>query len=334
MAAEDERVGAKTYGFTGKEEDVEVGLIYFGKRFYAGPALQRWVSADPLEVHLLTSGDPNLYAYGKGMALKVVDALGLSACGGNCNSIAGQSFDAGDMRQPQTEDEFLGQLAQLGSDHVYGVDPSTGQVGPGASSHQLCDSIAQSCHFQDAPPRSRPRRIPAERGTVAQDRASSDRTGKTGVERFRLEQIEIESRLTDERVEQSGPLGTSVLTVHRNIEGMPGPRGVDTFTGPGRFSRAQADHERRARKLHESVLQSQLPGEVARRLRTGEKVVSLRKVRQRTTPVEFGGKQDSQISPPIEWGDYVPVTQSSEYYRSTTLSVHILVIRQQEEPEQ
>ena len=36
--------------FTGKEEDVEVGLYYFGKR-YLNPFLGRWVSADPLAVH-------------------------------------------------------------------------------------------------------------------------------------------------------------------------------------------------------------------------------------------------------------------------------------------
>jgi hypothetical protein len=37
------------YRFTGKEEDVEVGLTYFGKRYYA-PLLGRWVSADPLGI--------------------------------------------------------------------------------------------------------------------------------------------------------------------------------------------------------------------------------------------------------------------------------------------
>lgn len=63
------------YRFTGKEEDVEVGLVYFGKRFYA-PALQRWVSADPLGIHAL-GGDPNLYAYVMGRALSNVDPLGL-----------------------------------------------------------------------------------------------------------------------------------------------------------------------------------------------------------------------------------------------------------------
>jgi RHS repeat-associated protein len=61
--------------FTGKEEDVEVGLQYFGKRFYA-PLLGRWVSADPLTTHGL-GGDLNLYAYVSGQALKATDPLGL-----------------------------------------------------------------------------------------------------------------------------------------------------------------------------------------------------------------------------------------------------------------
>ncbi|MBI3202989.1 MAG: hypothetical protein HYZ29_15730, partial [Myxococcales bacterium] len=49
------------YRFTGKEEDVEVGLQYFGKRYYA-PLLNRWVSADPLAVHVPGQADFNLYA--------------------------------------------------------------------------------------------------------------------------------------------------------------------------------------------------------------------------------------------------------------------------------
>ncbi|MBX3185001.1 MAG: RHS repeat-associated core domain-containing protein, partial [Polyangiaceae bacterium] len=66
------------YKFTGKEEDIEVGLVYFGKRFYA-PALQRWASPDPLTVHGL-GADPNLYAYVSGQVLKSVDPLGLERC--------------------------------------------------------------------------------------------------------------------------------------------------------------------------------------------------------------------------------------------------------------
>ena len=37
-------------GFTGKEGDDEVGLVYFGER-YLMPHLGRWASPDPLQVH-------------------------------------------------------------------------------------------------------------------------------------------------------------------------------------------------------------------------------------------------------------------------------------------
>jgi RHS repeat-associated protein len=63
------------YGFTGKEDDVEVGLIYFGQRFYA-PLLGRWMSPDPLAVHSL-GADLNLYAYVHGNVFRAVDQLGL-----------------------------------------------------------------------------------------------------------------------------------------------------------------------------------------------------------------------------------------------------------------
>lgn len=64
------------YRFTGKEEDAEVGLTYFGQR-YLSPYLGRWLSADPLELHNPGSTDPNLYAYVRGRTLQAVDPLGL-----------------------------------------------------------------------------------------------------------------------------------------------------------------------------------------------------------------------------------------------------------------
>jgi RHS repeat-associated protein len=64
------------YGFTGKEEDIEVGLQYFGKR-YLSPALGRWVSADPSTVHAC-GADLNAYAYVHGSLLKATDPLGLA----------------------------------------------------------------------------------------------------------------------------------------------------------------------------------------------------------------------------------------------------------------
>ena len=61
--------------FTGKEEDVELGLTYFGKRYYA-PQLGRWISADPLAIHEL-GADLNVYAYVHGHVLTATDPQGL-----------------------------------------------------------------------------------------------------------------------------------------------------------------------------------------------------------------------------------------------------------------
>jgi RHS repeat-associated protein len=63
------------YRFTGKEEDSEVGLAYFGARYLA-PSLGRWISADPLAVHGL-GADMNVYAYVSGKLLSATDPLGL-----------------------------------------------------------------------------------------------------------------------------------------------------------------------------------------------------------------------------------------------------------------
>jgi len=62
------------YKFTGKEEDVEVGLAYFGAR-YLSLGLGQWMSADPITIHKLRS-DPNPYAYVMGRPLVAVDPRG------------------------------------------------------------------------------------------------------------------------------------------------------------------------------------------------------------------------------------------------------------------
>jgi RHS repeat-associated protein len=49
------------YGFTGKEEDEDVGLHYFGARYYSS-YLGRWISPDPPVVHGGAIG--NYYQYG------------------------------------------------------------------------------------------------------------------------------------------------------------------------------------------------------------------------------------------------------------------------------
>jgi RHS repeat-associated protein len=80
--AEDDRVDNPVYGgwrpnyeFTGKEEDPDVGLMYFGARFY-GAGMGRFISADPLAVHGL-GADLNQYRYVRANPLLLVDPSGL-----------------------------------------------------------------------------------------------------------------------------------------------------------------------------------------------------------------------------------------------------------------
>ncbi len=94
------------YRFTGKEEDSEVGLTYFGKRFLSA-ALGRWMSADPLAVHAPGEADLNLYAYVSGAVLKSVDPVGLangessSFCATASCSGDGESVSMADGNAPQ-----------------------------------------------------------------------------------------------------------------------------------------------------------------------------------------------------------------------------------------
>jgi RHS repeat-associated protein len=65
------------YKFTGKEEDIEVGLVYFGARYYH-PHLGTWASPDPFAIHGLR-GDLNPYAYVSGRVFRDTDPLGLES---------------------------------------------------------------------------------------------------------------------------------------------------------------------------------------------------------------------------------------------------------------
>jgi RHS repeat-associated protein len=102
---EDSRAGAREEllllsGFTGKEDDLAVGVTYFGKR-YLIPALGRWASADPLAVHVPGSADLNLYAYVHGRLLSATDPTGLTAVE---NQGAEGAPAAGDGTQPPVEE--------------------------------------------------------------------------------------------------------------------------------------------------------------------------------------------------------------------------------------
>ncbi|GAB5547991.1 MAG: hypothetical protein SangKO_077510 [Sandaracinaceae bacterium] len=73
------RAAPEVTGFTGKEADEEVGVVYFGER-YLIPRLGRWASQpDPLHVHAVGGGEAlNSYHYVSGSLLQARDPLGLS----------------------------------------------------------------------------------------------------------------------------------------------------------------------------------------------------------------------------------------------------------------
>ncbi len=66
------------YKFGGKEEDIEVGLMYFGARYYS-PYAAIWLSPDPVTIHELGS-DHNPYAYVGGSPIMNVDPDGRELC--------------------------------------------------------------------------------------------------------------------------------------------------------------------------------------------------------------------------------------------------------------
>ena len=91
------------YKFTGKEDDVEVGLTYFGARYYS-PQLGRWISPDPLAIHG-GGGDLNPYAYVHGRVTTATDPTGLDD--------GGFTFDGTWGSQPQTPQTQVPQVPQV-----------------------------------------------------------------------------------------------------------------------------------------------------------------------------------------------------------------------------
>lgn len=68
----------KSYRFSGKEQDTETGLYYFGARYYAA-SLGRWISPDPIGI-----GDgPNVYSYVSCNPVSFVDPDGKAIEGGD-----------------------------------------------------------------------------------------------------------------------------------------------------------------------------------------------------------------------------------------------------------
>ncbi|MCC7540733.1 MAG: VCBS repeat-containing protein [Deltaproteobacteria bacterium] len=110
---EDESMGddfapREPMGFTGKEGDEEVGLVYFGER-YLIPRIGRWASPDPLHVHAMGGGEAgNSYHYVSGNLLQARDPLGLTCSGG---AQGNESCSADDTTGNYSED--TGEVLQV-----------------------------------------------------------------------------------------------------------------------------------------------------------------------------------------------------------------------------
>jgi len=89
-------------GFTGKEADEDVGLVYFGERYLLA-RLGRWASPDPLHVHASGGGEAlNSYHYLSGNLLQGRDPLGLE--GASVSRDAAEGEEAARASRPPDED--------------------------------------------------------------------------------------------------------------------------------------------------------------------------------------------------------------------------------------
>jgi RHS repeat-associated protein len=120
------------YKFTGKEEDVEVGLQYFGKR-YLSPYLGRWISADPLAVHVPGEADPNLYAYVSGRVLKNTDPLGLAPTAEQAFLMKAIDVVGAGLKNPQLANQMKALIQK--------TDVEWGDLGSGAGSRAMVTDV-------------------------------------------------------------------------------------------------------------------------------------------------------------------------------------------------
>ena len=111
------RAAPEVTGFTGKEADEEVGVVYFGER-YLIPRLGRWASPDPLHVHASGGGEAlNSYHYVSGNLLEGRDELGLCDGSEACDAlgtalvtygIGGESRDSHELLSPDVHNWTYG----------------------------------------------------------------------------------------------------------------------------------------------------------------------------------------------------------------------------------
>jgi len=142
-APDTENVAAEPNGFTGKEEDAEVGLVYFGER-YLIPRLGRWASPDPLSVHEDGGGESlNAYHYVGGNLLQVRDPIGLAGespipvgnapgcdTGGIGSCLPGSTSPGGKyIYDPALRQQQIGEAEQISGDMAAIAKEHAGRLG-------------------------------------------------------------------------------------------------------------------------------------------------------------------------------------------------------------
>ena len=129
--------------FTGKEEDIELGIDYFGARYYH-PRLGRWMSPDPLTIHRLAAAR-NPYSYVHGQLLSEVDPAGLAGQ-------PDQDPDARDRNGCIGDDETCGIRREAGGTGTVTIPDVTivGQV-PGDSEPQWLTDYMLSGTWEEEP---------------------------------------------------------------------------------------------------------------------------------------------------------------------------------------
>jgi len=105
------------YRYSGKKDDYEVGLAYYGARYFVS-GIGRWASPDPLTIHALGS-DLNPYSFVRGSPYRYVDPLGL---GDNDNEVT--QCDS-QNQSCQTSSPICDQCTRVG-DETGGYLPSPG----------------------------------------------------------------------------------------------------------------------------------------------------------------------------------------------------------------
>jgi RHS repeat-associated protein len=131
---------SQDYKFTGKEQDPDMGIIYFGARFYQDP-IARFYQPDPVFATIDRVADPqqwNMYAYARNNPLTITDPTGLdfnlTCSGGNTatcqNGLQGQmvdgSFQATDVDMNKQGDASAGYTDQFGNQYTASFDQNSG----------------------------------------------------------------------------------------------------------------------------------------------------------------------------------------------------------------